>query len=78
MDKSIIVDIIKKSMSNKNIMVDENSRLIEDLGFCSFDMMVLIALLEENNLKVDVSRISDNITIKDLFDIIGNEDLNNG
>lgn len=46
-----------------------SSRLVEDLGMCSFDIMVLVTLVEnKTGMGVDFEAFGRNCTVKGLLD----------
>ncbi len=48
-----------------------NDRLAEDLCLCSFDMMVIIAQIEEEyGCQLDVSSVKKNMTVQELFSAV--------
>ena len=62
----IINDLLPKPME----ILPEYS-LLNDLGLCSFDMMVLIVQIEEISEKnIDVSSMRNNMTVQELFTLI--------
>ncbi len=62
----IINDLLPKPME----ILPEHS-LLNDLGLCSFDMMVLIVQIEEISEKnIDVSSMRNNMTVQELFTLI--------
>ena len=59
--------------------IQPSSRLEDDIGVCSFDMMVIIYELEKQfNVKIDTSKFKKQMTIQDLSDLLTMEIVNNG
>lgn len=67
-----IVKIIKTQIENKNIDISMNSKLKDDIGLCSFDMMVIISIIERENfgLDIDMEKMTDDLTVADLLNAI--------
>lgn len=70
MDIDKLIEIISLVLENKkNITAD--SKLKEDLGICSFDMIMIIADIEKNGeFKVNINEFKKEMTIKELRNII--------
>lgn len=52
----------------ENCEITEDSKLRDDLGLCSYDMMLLIALLEEKTgKKVNMTVLKNDVTVKGLY-----------
>lgn len=53
-----------------------NDRLTEDLCLCSFDMMVIIAQIEEEyGCQLDVTSVKKDMTVQELFSVVSSIDL---
>lgn len=62
---------IIQEIADTNSIVSRKSRLTSDLGLCSFDMMVLLSRLEDKiNHSIDVTTISQDMTIEQLYEMI--------
>ena len=55
-------------MPDTSVEIKTNSSLQEDLGFCSFDMMVLLRLLSDHNLEIDSTQLIRCTTVQDLIE----------
>ncbi len=66
----IVLNVLKLSMPDTSVEIKTNSSLQEDLGLCSFDMMVLLRLLSEHNLEIDATQLICCTTVQDLIDNI--------
>lgn len=59
---SLLADMVE------NCEITEDSKLRDDLGLCSYDMMLLIALLEEKTgKKVNMTVLKNDVTVKGLY-----------
>ena len=57
-------------MPDKSIPITESDVLQDDLGLCSYDMMVLISLLRSKGMGLSVERLCRESTVKDLLNAI--------
>lgn len=58
-------------IADNNSNVSENSRIISDLGLCSFDVMVLLSRIEhEVHHPIDATVMTRDMTVKQLYDLI--------
>ena len=71
-----IVKIIMTQIEDKDISISMNSKLKDDLGLCSFDMMVIISLIEREKfyLDIDMEKIDADLTVSELLNAIRMED----
>lgn len=71
MDFNVLTNIIKEVLETVDIKIEKDSKLYEELGLCSFDMMVIIGIIEDNYDKsVDLIELSKDMTIKGLINAI--------
>lgn len=62
--KRILIDVI----NDNHMCIEEKSRLYEDLGLCSYDMMLVIEIIEnEYKKKVDLNILLEDMTIRGLM-----------
>lgn len=75
MDKNYIIDELIKEIS-KEFDIDNNtvcgeSKLIDDVGMSSLDIMVFLSFIEEKfNISIDIENLRKIITIFDLSNYI--------
>ena len=70
MDYTKFLSILQNILPETKVL-HANSRLAGDLGLCSFDMMMLLFQVErEYGCEVDVSAVKQDITVKELFELI--------
>lgn len=70
MDYTKFLSILQNICPEAEKILPEN-RLVSDLGLCSFDMMMLLFQLEnECGYQIYISTIKQDITVKELFDLI--------
>lgn len=51
--------------------IKPNSKLVSDLGLCSFDMMLLLYKLEEAvGIQIDASKLKRDMTVEELLQLI--------
>lgn len=63
-----IFEAILQKHTESSIQITTQSRLIDDLGLCSFDMMVIIAELEEiSGKKFNFNHTEPLYTVQDLL-----------
>lgn len=71
MDIKVLIDIIKEVLETDTIAIKADSRLYDEIGLCSFDMMVIIGIIEdEYNKSVDLDDLSNDMTVKGLINAI--------
>lgn len=57
-------------------MILPTDRLAEDLCLCSFDMMVIIAQIEEEyGCQLDVASVKKDMTVQELFSVVSSVGL---
>lgn len=64
------LDVLYSLLSDmvENCEITEDSKLRDDLGLCSYDMMLLIALLEEKTgKKINLTVLKNDLTVKGLY-----------
>ncbi len=72
--RELVFKLIKEITPNKNISIKLDQKLCDDLGLCSYDMMLLISLMEENGLSVNITQIGDNATVEELVKAVDCEE----
>lgn len=73
MKEAELLDIIHQFSDIPISEINSSSKLGADLLFCSFDIMALIAMIEEKISKdIDISCLSSQTTVGDLLAIINN------
>lgn len=71
MDIKELVGIIKEVLETNDVEIRYESKLYDEIGLCSFDMMVIIGIIEdEYNKSVDLIKLSKDMTIKGLINAI--------
>ena len=71
MDIKELVGIIKEVLETNDVEIGYESKLYDEIGLCSFDMMVIIGIIEdEYNKSVDLIELSKDMTIKGLINAI--------
>ncbi len=71
MELKRIIEIINEVLEKKDSNIIGNEKLQDDLGICSFDMMMIIALIEkDNNVIVEVDKLKKNMTVAELCNAI--------
>lgn len=71
MDIKELVGIIKEVLETNDVEIRYESKLYDEIGLCSFDMMVIIGIIEdEYNKRVDLIKLSKDMTIKGLINAI--------
>ena len=70
-----IENVIRKritecSPKKETTEIKDEMKLKEDLGLCSFDMMVLIRLLEQDGIIIENSGLSECKTVRDLINAV--------
>lgn len=68
-DIQTIIQQIKNDTNN--IYITYDSKLKNDLGLCSFDIMCLVAMIEKNTEKpLDLQKINENMKVSELLYLI--------
>lgn len=71
MDIKELVGIIKEVLETNDVEIGYESKLYDEIGLCSFDMMVIIRIIEDEYKKsVDLIELSKDMTIKGLINAI--------
>ena len=71
MDIKELVGIIKEVLETNDVEIGYESKLYDEIGLCSFDMMVIIGIIEDVYKKsVDLIELSKDMTIKGLINAI--------
>ena len=71
MDIKELVGIIKEVLETNDVEIGYESKLYDEIGLCSFDMMVIIGIIEyEYKKSVDLIELSKDMTIKGLINAI--------
>lgn len=71
MDIKELVGIIKEVLETNDVEIGYESKLYDEIGLCSFDMMVIIGIIEDEYKKsVDLIELSKDMTIKGLINAI--------
>ena len=71
MDIKELVGIIKEVLETNDVGIGYESKLYDEIGLCSFDMMVIIGIIEDEYKKsVDLIELSKDMTIKGLVNAI--------
>ena len=71
MDIKERVGIIKEVLETNDVEIGYESKLYDEIGLCSFDMMVIIGIIEDEYKKsVDLIELSKDMTIKGLINAI--------
>lgn len=68
-----LVEIIETQIEDDTIDISMGSNLKDDIGLCSFDMMVIIALVERDGFRVDIDKLARNLTVEGLLKAITKE-----
>lgn len=73
MDINQLTSIIK-NVSPQNKTIELNSLLVDDLGLCSFDMMLIFGqLINQISRNIDLDDFSNAKTVNDIFQVINKE-----
>ena len=71
MDMKVLTGIIKEVLETNDVEIGYESKLYDEIGLCSFDMMVIIGIIEDEYKKsVDLIELSKDMTIKGLINAI--------
>ena len=72
-------DFLREYVSEKDVVITPNSRLVDDLYLCSFDLMVIIDAFErKSKIKCAVSKLINAKTVKELYNSFIEVGENNG
>lgn len=71
MDMKVLTGILKEVLETDDVEFGLESKLYDEIGLCSFDMMVIIGIIEDGYDKsVDLIELSKDMTIKGLINAI--------
>ncbi|RGI33912.1 MULTISPECIES: acyl carrier protein [unclassified Coprococcus] len=71
MDMKVLTGILKEVLETDDVEFGLESKLYDEIGLCSFDMMVIIGIIEdEYDKSVDLIELSKDMTIKGLINAI--------
>ncbi len=71
MEFEMFSTILMRVMENPNMEVSLSSKLKDDLGLCSFDMMILLGEIHaETGLKIRYEALNKEMTVNDLLDAL--------
>lgn len=73
MELKRVIEIINEVLEKKGSNIIGNEKLQDDLGICSFDMMVIITLVERDGFRVDIDKLARNLTVEGLLKAITKE-----
>lgn len=67
----VLTGILKEVLETDDVEFGLESKLYDEIGLCSFDMMVIIGIIEdEYDKSVDLIELSKDMTIKGLINAI--------